>query len=194
MASIENGASPRLSLAIGILVLLGEGEERGAGGETPLAPGRDDLDVGLERIGRELVAHLVVALAGRAVRDSVGPDFAGDLDQPLGDERPRDRGAQEILALVLGVGAEHREHVVAHELLAQVLDEDVLGLDAEHFGLLAGRLQLFALAEIGGEGDDLRAVFGLQPLEDDGGVQPARIGEDDALDLGLGAGHEQSSG
>jgi hypothetical protein len=31
-------------------------------------------------------------------------------------------------------------------------------LDAEQLGLLARRLQLLALAEIGGEGDDLAAV------------------------------------
>ena len=171
------------------LMQLGEGEQRGARGETPFAPRRDDLDVGLERIGRELEAHLVVALAGRAVRDRVRPDFAGDLDEPLGDEGARDRRAEQILALVLRVGAEHREHVVADELLAQVLDEDVLGLDAEQFRLLARRLQLLALAEIGGERNDLRAVFGLQPFEDDRGVQSARIGENDALDLGLGARH-----
>ena len=54
-----------------------------------------------------------------------------------------------------GVGAEHREHVVADELLAQVLDEDVVFLDAEHQRLLARRLQLLALAEIGGKGHDL---------------------------------------
>ena len=128
--------------------------------KLPFAPRRDDLDVGLERVGRELEPHLVVALAGRAVGDRVRPDFAGDLDQPLGDQRPRDRGAEQILALVLRVGAEHREHVVAHEFLAQVLDEDVLGLDAEHFGLRARGLQLLALAEVGGEGDDLGAVIG----------------------------------
>ena len=60
-------------------------------------------------------------------------------------------------ALVERVGAEHREDEVAHELLAQIVDEDVLGLDAEHLGLLARRLELLALAEIGGEGDDLAA-------------------------------------
>ena len=86
------------------------------------------------------------------------PTFRGDLDELLGDQRPRDRGAEQILPLVLGVGAEHREDVVAHEFLAQVLDEDVLGLDAEQLRLLARRLQLLALAEVGGEGHDLAAV------------------------------------
>ena len=158
MASIENGASPRLSLAIGIWCCSANVDQRGARGESPFAPGRDDLDVGLERVGGELEAHLIVALAGRAVGDRVGADLARDVDQALGDQRPRDRGAEQILALVLRVGAEHREHVVAHELLAQVLDEDVLGLDAEQLGLAARRLELLALAEVGGEGDDLAAV------------------------------------
>ena len=62
------------------LVLLGEGDERGPRGEAPLPPGRDHLDVGLERVGREFEAHLVVALAGRPVRNRVGPDLARDFD------------------------------------------------------------------------------------------------------------------
>ena len=77
-------------------MLLGEGEKRAAGGELPFAPGRDDLDVGLERISRQLEAHLIIALAGRAMGDRVGADFVGDLDQMLGDQRPRDRGAKQI--------------------------------------------------------------------------------------------------
>ena len=105
--------------------------------------------------------------------DRVGAHFMGNLDQALGDQGSRDRGAEQILALVEGVGAEHREHVVAHEFFAQVLDEDVLWLDAEQFRFFPRRLQLLALADVGGEGDDLGAIFGLKPLEDDRGVEPA---------------------
>ena len=186
LASVENGASPRLSLAIGIWCFSAKAISAVREANLPLAPRRDHLDVGLQRIGRELEAHLVVALAGRAMGDRVGADLARDLDQPLGDQRPRDRGAEQIEAFVLGVGAEHREDEVAHEFLAQILDEDVLRLDAEHLGLGARRLELLALAEIGGEGHDLAAVGRLQPLEDDRSVEAAGIGEDDALDLGLG--------
>ena len=160
-------------------MLLGEVEQLLAALELPLAPRRDDLDVGLQRIIAELEADLVVALAGGAVTDRVGADLPRDLDLPLGDQRPGDRRAEQVMALVVRVGAEHREDEVADELLAQVVDEDVLGLDAEHLGLAPGRLDLLALAEIGGEGHHLGVIFGLQPLEDDRGVEPARISEHD---------------
>ncbi len=57
-------------------VLLGVGQQLLARQQIPLAPGRDDLDVGLQRIGAELEAHLVVALAGGAVGDGVGAGLA----------------------------------------------------------------------------------------------------------------------
>ena len=59
----------------------------------------------------------------------------------------------------------------------------LLRLDAEQQRLLARGRQLLALAEIGREGDDLAAIGGLQPLQDDRGVEPARIGEHDLLDV-----------
>jgi hypothetical protein len=71
--------------------------------------------------------------------DRIGTDLLGDLDLLLGDERARDRGAEQILPLVERVRAEHRIDVVAHELFAQVLDEDVLRLDAEKQRLVARR-------------------------------------------------------
>jgi hypothetical protein len=58
---------------------------------------------------------------------------------------------------------------------------DVFGLDAQQLRLGARRLQFLALAQIGGEGDDLAAIFGLQPFQDDRGVEAAGIGEDDSL-------------
>ena len=172
-----------LVLGDGDLVLLGEFEELAAGIEVPLAPGRDHLDVGIERVIAELETDLVVALAGGAMGDGLGPGLMRDLDLALGDERPRDRGAEQVEPLVEGVGAEHREDEVAHELLAQVLDVDLL--DPQHLGLAPGGLQLLALAEVGGEGDDFAAIGLLQPFQDDGGVEPAGIGEHDLLDAAL---------
>ncbi len=172
------------------LVLLGPGDQRGAAGQVPFAPRGDDLDVGSERIGAQFEADLVVALAGGAVGDGVGAGLAGDLDQALGDQRAGDRGAEQVVAFVAGVGAHHREDEVADEFLAQVVDVDVLVRDAHHLGLGPRRLEFLALAEVGGEGDDFATVGHLQPLEDHAGVEAARIGEDDALDL---IGHGRNS-
>ena len=169
------------------LVELGILDEPRAALQVPFAPRRDDLDRGIEGIGAQFEADLVVALAGGAVGDGVGAGFLGDLDEALGDQRPGDRGAEQVEALVQGIGAEHREDEIADEFLAQVLDVDFL--DAEHLGLLAGRLELLALAEIGGEGHHLAIVGIAQPFEDDGGVEAARIGEDDFLDVFAHAGN-----
>src|SRR5437667_321374 len=105
----------------------------------------------LERVIGELEAHLIVALPGCSMRNRVCPHPLGNLDLLLGDQRARNRRAEQILALVKRVGAEHREHVVADELLAQILDKNVLRLDAEQKGLLARRLDPLVLAEIGRE-------------------------------------------
>ena len=117
------------------------------------------------------------------MRDGVGAGLAGDLDQPFGNERSRDRGAEQVIPLVTGVGAHHREDEIAHELLAQIVNVDVLGLDAHQFGFGAGRRELFALSEIGGEGHDLAVIGYLQPLEDHARVEAARVGEDYSLDF-----------
>ena len=69
---------------------------------------------------------------------------------------------------------------IADEFLAKILDMDLL--DAEEFRLLPRRLELLALAEIGGEGHDLAAVSLLQPFQDDRGVEPTGIGEHHLLD------------
>ena len=140
----------------------------------------------------ELEADLVVALAGRAVRHGVGANLLRDLDLFFGDQRARDRGAEQILPLVKRVRPEHRIDVVAHKLFAQIFDEDILRLDAEKQRLLARGRELFALAEVGGEGDDLAAIGGLQPLQDDRRVEAAGIGEHDFLDItrvGVALGH-----
>ena len=59
----------------------------------------------------------------------------------------------------------------------------LLLLDAEQQRLLARRREFLALAEVGREGHDLAAIGGLQPFQDDRGVEPARIGEHDLLDV-----------
>src|SRR5690606_36078038 len=161
--------------------LLGVGHQGFAGGQVPVAPGRDHLHAGLERVGAQLEAHLVVALAGGAVGDGVGAGFVGDLDQTLGDQRAGDGGAQQVFAFVDGVGAEHREHEVADAFFAQVVDVDFL--DAHGLRLGAGRLDLFALAQVSGEGHHFAVVGVLQPLENHRGVQATGIGQNHLLNV-----------
>jgi len=43
-------------------------------------------------------------------------------------------------------------------------------IPARQLGLVASRLQLLSLAEVGSEGDDFAAIGLLQPLQDDAGV------------------------
>jgi hypothetical protein len=114
----------------------------------------------------------------------VGADFIGDFDQAFGDQRPRDRGAEQVFAFVDGVGAEHGKHEVAHEFFAQILDVDVLHAHCLRLG--AGRLDFLALADVGGEGDDFALVVVLQPFDDDRGIEAAGIGKHDFLDAGHG--------
>ena len=165
------------------LVRLGKFQKLGARGQIPQPPGRDDLDGRVKCRDTQLEPDLIVALAGRAMGHGIGAGFLRDADQMFGNQRPGDRGAQEIKPLIKRIGPEHREHEIAHEFFAQIDDVDVLRRNAHQLGLLARRLQLFALAQIGGEGHHLAAIFGLQPFQDDRGVQTARIGKHDFLGL-----------
>ena len=124
------------------------------------------------------------------MRHRVGAVFSGQFHQPLGDQRPRDGGAEQVLPFINRIGAEHREDEIAHEFLAHILDMDILALDPQKLGFLARRIKLLALAQIGGEGNDLAAIFRLQPFQDDRRIETTGIGKDDFL----GRGHFRHSG
>ncbi len=146
---------------LGIFELIGSAFER------PFPPRRYDRDVRLQGIIGELIAHLVIALSRRAVSDRIGAGPFGNFNLLLGNERPRDRRAEEIDAFIERIGAKHREDEVAHEFLAQILDEDILRLDAVRGGFAAGRLKLLALPQIGREGNDFSPISLLKPFEND---------------------------
>ena len=155
----------------GDAVLVGISEELFAREQVPLSPWGDHFDIGHQGIGTELKAHLVVALASRPVADGVGMGFLRNFHQSLGNQGASNGGAQQVLTFVQSVGPEHGEHKVAHKLLAQIFNENVLGVDAHFDGLGSGRFNLFALTNVGREGHDFAVVSVLQPLQNDGGVE-----------------------
>src|SRR5690606_12705371 len=149
--------------------------------QVPFAPGSDDFDARLERIGAQFETHLVVTLAGGAVGNGVSAGFVGDFDQTLGDQRTGNRSAQQVFAFVDGVGAEHRIDEITHELFAQVVDVDFL--DTHGLSLGAGRLDLLALTEGSGEGHHVTVVGVVQPLENRRGIQATGRGQNHLLNV-----------
>ncbi len=77
-------------------------------GHAPHPHRGEHLEVGGEGAHADLEAHLVVALAGAAVRDRVGAELTGRDDEVLGDHRARERGHERVLALVERVGPRAR--------------------------------------------------------------------------------------
>jgi len=119
------------------------------------------------------------------VGDGVGVGAMGNGHLLAGDQRAGDGRAQQVVVLVDRPGLEHLEAELLGELLAEVLDDDLIG--AAGLGLLHQPGQLVALAEIGGEGHELHArVSLLQPRQDDRGVKAAGIGEHDLSGVGHG--------
>ncbi len=166
----------------GDVVLFSVGQQLLAGHQVPLAPWRNHFYARLKRIGTQLETHLVVALAGGTVGDGIGTGFVGNFNQALGDQRTGDGSTQQVLAFINGVGAEHRENKVAHKFFTQVVDVDFL--DTQRFGLGTGRLDLLALTQVSGEGNDFALVLVLQPLEDYRGIQATGIGQNHLFDIG----------
>ena len=154
-----------------------------AGLDVPLAPRCDDRHAGGKRLDRQLKANLVVALACAAVADGVCAFLKRDLCQPLTDDRARQRRAEHVF-LILCACLHRRDDDVVDKLVGQILDVDFgcAGLQR----LLLQSLQLVRLSDVARDRDDLAVIVVLlQPRNDDGCIQPARISENDLLDLAL---------
>ena len=136
-------------------------------------PRGENRDLRIERLGGELEAALVVPLAGGAVGEHRGPLAMGDVDDHLRDQRPGDRGAEEVGPFVPGLPLENGEGEVAAQLLADI---DDLGVDgATGAGLGERRRPVLAgLAVVDVDGDHVIAALD-EPTEDHGGVEPPRI-------------------
>ena len=149
--------------------------------DRPFAPGRDDPQARRDGFVGQLEAHLVVALARAAVREAVRAELERELRLPLRQHRPRHRSAQQILVLIDGSGAQRRPDVLAHKLYAQVFDVRRRSARGQRF--LSRRFEVFLLADVADHGDDLAPVVFRQPGNDDGGIKPSGIRQDNFLRL-----------
>src|SRR6476659_4011461 len=145
--------------------------------QRPLPPRRDDGHLRCERAIGQLESHLVVALAGTAMRERVATGLLRHFDLDFRDEWPRERGPEEIPPLVHGSRAKRREDVVPNELVADV---DYAALDrAARERLLLDGAEVFDLAHVDHDRDHLAAVVLPKPRDDDGGVETPRVRESD---------------
>ena len=83
----------------GDVVLAGE-LDLGVAGHLPFADRGDDLEVRGQCLKRDIETHLVVAFAGAAVGDRLGPVLAGHVHHQLGDQRPAQRRGERIFPLI----------------------------------------------------------------------------------------------
>ena len=139
-----------------------------AGLDVPDAPRCDNLHVRVKRLDGQLEADLVVALAGAAVAD-------GGFDEALGNQRPCEGRAQQILALVDRARLERRPNEVLDELLAQVFDIQLFR--AALFRLLVEGLEFLALPDVARNADHIAVIIFLQPRHDNRGIQTTGISQ-----------------
>ena len=99
----------------------------------------------------------------------IGTSLTSDFNLAFGDQGAGNTGAEQILALINGIGPEHRKNVVTHEFFPEVLNEDFP--HTQTFCLRPRRLYFLALTNIRGKRDHLATIRILQPFQDDRGIQ-----------------------
>ncbi len=146
----------------------------------PFPPGRDHRQLGIEGHRRQFEAYLIVAFACRTMRDSIRAFDLGNIDQMLGDERPRKRGPQQIFPLVDRPGLHGREDEIGQEFFPQIADVKLAcaGLN----GLLLQAVQFFALPQIRAKTDHLAVIVVIaQPGYNHRCIQAAAVGQHDLI-------------
>jgi hypothetical protein len=134
------------------------------------------VDARVARLEGQFETNLVVPFAGAAVHDRLRVELHRDACHRLGDDRPRQRGDQRILAFVERVCDERLRHLVLGELVLAVEQEDIVR--AGGVAARDRRLEIGVLPDVDEHGHDLvEAVVLLQPCDRTARVQPARVGE-----------------
>ena len=90
--------------------------------EPLIPPGCDHLHVGLQSRRGQLKPDLIITFPRGAVGQGLCSLLPGDFHHPLGDQRPCNRGPQEILPLINRPRPHHRINEVPGKLLLQVVD------------------------------------------------------------------------
>src|SRR4029077_7804003 len=143
--------------------------------EIPLAPRRHDFQFGSERLVSHLEADLVVALAGTSVADGRGSFAQRVFTLWVRDHGPRERRAEQIFTLVHRARFQRPPNVAGQELFAQIFDDYLAG--SSLVGLVHDGLDVFSLTYVGDHGDHFVGIVFLEPRNDDRGIEPTGVGE-----------------
>src|SRR5260370_2855577 len=138
-----------------------------------LAPGSNDLQIGRDGFVGQFETVLVVAFAGATVGKTVGAELERDFGLPLAEDGAGHGGPEQIGVFVDGAGAQRRPDVIAHKFFAQILDVGGGGAGGQRF--FSRGFEIFLLADVADHGDDFALIIFLEPVNYDGGVEPARI-------------------
>ena len=111
--------------------------------QIPLADRGDDFQRRIEHHDGRLEAHLVVALAGAAVRHVLRAELVRDLDEMLRNQRARESGHERVLVLVERVRGKRGSKVFLGKFLAHVDHAALDGAGAQ--GLVVNFLEAVML-------------------------------------------------
>ena len=176
------------SMEYGLALVVGTGMPRSLGVvhlllarlELPLAHRSEHLEVGIERCDAHLEAHLVVALAGAAVRDVLRLVAVRLFDEVLDDDRPAHRREERVLVLVERVGRSALARNSSTYSSRTSLTMDSTAPIVSAFWRTNSR-SWRSWPDVDRERDDVDVVVLLQPLDGDRGVQTAGVCKYDLL-------------